>query len=178
MLLFRDASTTAEFQSVEPDLSRYDLEQHDPYYRSNIPIPCSIYPERAPEYPDPDELVWLLGEDKAEEMRTTMLEMKRATNSSYFYELSRCPGTKVGGGGAFEQGGERWDHLATFSTYEFSAASHRRWLPLEDRPDRGGPYFELIKNPTGMEFGRTQDLAVWVRRETTPWGVQVMLCGG
>jgi uncharacterized protein (TIGR02996 family) len=171
LLLWRTISEVTNPRTAIPDPAAFGLDLGDWNIRENIPTPCSVYPERVTEYPDPDELYEFLGEQRHKEVLVKIEAMERRTRRRYFYELSTCPGTKAADGRSFGPDGRRFEHLVTFASWEFDAGSDRRWVPLEDRPERGGPHFQRIMEPTGMAFGRTQRLEVWVCRDVEPWAV-------
>jgi uncharacterized protein (TIGR02996 family) len=163
-----------------------------------LPHPCSIYPERVCEYPDQDDLYALAGPEVAGGIWRKMEDKERAdqegalpepfTLSLYFYELSRCPGSKVGGKPAFANKEARFEHLLTLSSWEFDSANFRRWLPVEDqrRPTEPGqpltqdrlfraPSLDALQEAIGMQLGRTQKMHLYVCRTSPSWPVELYI---
>jgi hypothetical protein len=93
--------------------------------------------------------------------------------------------SRVKGGGkpGFSRDGHRFDHLLTLTSWEFDAASFRRWLAVEDQrlfAPAGEPLtwdrlreceFQSLQEVLGMELGRTQSAHVFICREREPWEV-------
>jgi hypothetical protein len=175
-----------------PRLSDYriDLKDHD--VSDNLPINCSIHPEKVIEYPVPDHLYWLAGPEKHKEIlekigqselpipkeypysNTTPIEDTR--RSYYWSNLAECPGAKVTGGGSVVEDGKKWDHLMTLSSWEYDSGSYLRWQPLEDRTEiTGKPLRDMIE-PLGMNFGRTQRLGIWICRDLPDWPIRMFVC--
>jgi hypothetical protein len=169
-----------------------------------IPRPCRLYPERVVEYPTGDNLYHLVGEQQYREIHRALEELDLrdaedladrfasenpigSVGSLFSYELGQCRGSKVGGRPASDSR-ERWEHLLTLSSWEFDAASYRRWLSLEDRRRvtasphpfsletlirglGGHEGFTSLREPTGLTLGRTQRLHVYVHRGEDEWPV-------
>jgi uncharacterized protein (TIGR02996 family) len=175
-----------------------------------LPKPCSLYPEWVIEYPDYDELHALTGKKRTAEIAARISEMDLGPvdlrdrlsedealsylyfsdddplSSLYAYEFSRCPGTKAGGKPSRKQGSKVFEHFLTLSTWEFDAASFRRWISQEDQrrvARTGRPFvwkdvagkaeFEALREPHGMQFGRTQRLHLYVCRKGKNWPIHV-----
>jgi uncharacterized protein (TIGR02996 family) len=106
----------------------------------------------------------------------------------YEYEFSRCPGTKAGGKPPCKYGGKVFEHLLTLSSWEFSPACFRRWVSQEDQrrlARTGQPFvwkdlvgkadFHPLREPLGMQFGRTQRLHLYVCRKGKNWPIHVQV---
>lgn len=174
-------------------------ENNDEFAALLVPTPCSVYPERVIEYPTFDDLCNLAGDDNARAISDKIEEAdlgnvddleerfggfhgpKNATDLA-FAELTECPSTKDCGKATTNHEGRTFEHLLTLSSYEFDSGSFRRWLPVEDQrrfADVGQPLnwdrlfkasdFRPLLEATGMEYGRTQRLHLFICRETEPW---------
>jgi hypothetical protein len=131
-------------ESIVHPLADMPLSPHaDPRF---VPYPCVLNFERVIEYPDSDSLTseqyarlnaWLdsqeivFEDDRYQEKETI-----------YQFELSVCPGNKLGGYMAWIQDpewrtcdrcGRPMEHLLTLTDMEVNGGTWQRWLPLEDR---------------------------------------------
>ena len=160
---WRSTAAVADSRADDPDLSGFSRTSD---WEGYIPFECCVYPERVLEYPDGDELYQLAGPAEARRIARLIenmdvgsaadLEERFASKpgpsdpqSLAFYELGRCPGSRVGGKPSGVNAGRQFDHLVTLSTWEFDAASFRRWLAVEDQrllaPPRQAAYVGALK---------------------------------
>jgi hypothetical protein len=194
----RTAAAVTDPRADDPDLSRFPRTSD---WEGYIPFECAIYPERVVEYPDADELYQLAGPEEAPRILGLIQNMDLGAVSDLadrfgseagpsdaqglaFYELGRCPGSKVGGKPGWRRDGQQFEHLVTLSTWEFDAASFRRWLAVEDQRLVALPGKELtwnrlgkatafnaLREVLGMQLGRTQRAHVYICRKRKPWKI-------
>ena len=195
---WRATASVTHFRTDDPDLSGFPRISD---WQGYIPFECSVYPERVIEYPLGDDLHVLAGSMEAARIRQLVenMDIGSAENllerfvsepgpsdprSLAFYELGQCPGSKVGGKPGFVREGQQYDHLVTLSTWEFDAASFRRWLAVEDQRLLAPPgealtwqrlsqhaAFQSLREVLGMQLGRTQRAHVFVCRDREPWEI-------
>jgi uncharacterized protein (TIGR02996 family) len=195
---WRTETAVADPRTDDPDLSRFPRTSD---WEGYTPFECAVYPERVVEYPDADELHQLAGTKKASRILGLIEDMDLGETSDLkerfasepgpsdaqglaFYELGRCPGSRVGGKPGWRRDGLQFEHLLTLSTWEFDAASFRRWLAVEDQrllaaPSKQltweclseAPAFGSLQEVLGMQLGRTQRAHVYVCRKRKPWRV-------
>jgi hypothetical protein len=197
-ICWRATAAVTDFRADDPDLSGFPRTSD---WQGYIPFECCVYPERVLEYPDRDELYDLAGPEETTRIAGLIQNMDLGSAAGLeerfaaqagpsdaqglaFYELSRCPGSKVGGKPGWVGDGRRFDHLVTLSTWEFDAASFRRWLAVEDQrllSPPGEPLtwerlmkaaaFDSLREVLGMQLGRTQRAHVYICRDLEPWKV-------
>jgi hypothetical protein len=195
---WRKAAAVTDRRVDDPDLSTFPRISD---WQGYIPFECAVYPERIVEYPDGDELYQLAGPEEAARILGLIqnIDLGAATDLTErfaseagpsdaqgltFYELGRCPGSKVGGKPGWSKDGRRFEHLLTLSTWEFDAASFRRWLAVEDQRLLAPPgkhlnweclskstAFDSLREVLGVQLGRTQRAHVYVCRNRKPWKV-------
>jgi hypothetical protein len=112
-----------------------------------VPHPCTLTFERVTEYPDIEDLseeqfnrfkVWF----ETKDIECDEYAEDECASSMYQFELSVCPGNKLGGYVAWIQRiewqmcdrcGQQMEHLFTLTDMEVDGGTWPRWLPLEDR---------------------------------------------
>jgi uncharacterized protein YwqG len=124
---------------------------------------CRVHPERVVEYPTFDDLTDAM-QDRLDDWDVSDMLDKSIDSSVQFYEweLSACPGNKVGGYPHFIQRDETprcrcrrtMEHLLTLTDCEFDAGTHHRWCPSEDKriwKRNDDNRTEAIVNPLGLD---------------------------
>lgn len=190
VMYWRSASDVTDPLPAAPSLADHGIDPADSEISDNIPAICTVHPEKVTEYPDPDRLYWWAGSAQAEAILDKINNtdfpipeeiandseadsVEELRTSYYWSNLSQCPGAKVLGGGSTDTKGVKWEHFISLPSWEYDAGSYFRWQPLEDRQERRGIHFEGLKAPLGTRFGRTQDVEIWVCRETDPWKISM-----
>jgi hypothetical protein len=195
LIFWRKAADISDPLLAAPNLEDYDLDLDDWSISENIPNLCTVHPERVMEYPEPDQIYWWAGLERAEAIleqigqsdftvpdeiskQSGQTPVEDIRKSYYWSNLSQCPGAKVGGGGSVKRDGIHWEHFITLPSWEYDAGNYLRWQPIEDRWESTHTHFEDLKEPMGMAFGRTQDVQIWICRETDPWQIKMNISGG
>jgi len=197
-LWWRNSAAITTPRDDEPDLSEFPRVSD---YEGIIPYECRVSPERVLEYPVFDDLYSLAGSEEAGRINQLIENVALSADSDLaerfasetgpssgaslvFYELSQCPGTKIGGKPALKRGDRHFEHLVTFASWETDAASFRRWLAVEDQRVLSCPgqpltwerlrqsrRFQPLQEVLGMQLGRTQRAHIFVCRESESWEV-------
>ncbi len=102
-----------------------------------LPLPCRLTPERVIEYPPPGEV-----KDEVLAPLSSASDGKADLHGVYQFQLSACPGTKVGGYPAWMQDavpvccsqGHDMEFLLQLGDSEYcNTDEHPRWIPQADR---------------------------------------------
>jgi hypothetical protein len=149
--------------------------------------PCTLTFERVIEYPPVQELGeeqvarldrWLdkLGEIEFED------KGYQGKDTLYQYELSVCPGNKLGGYVCWQQdperqtcdAGHRMEHLLTVTDMEVDGGTWPRWLPAEDRELWNDPWKQQeLSNAPGWYLGGGS-MYYFVCRRCDGWPIKVV----
>ncbi len=197
-VFLRKAASVTSPRLDGPDLSEFPRISD---WQGFVPFECAVFPEQVIEFPLGDDLYSIAGEAEHSRIRQKLEKMDLGPTDDLVerfssshgpsnpqdlacYELGECPGTKVGGKLGFERNGLMFEHLVTFSTWEFDSASFRRWLAVEDQrlfATPGEPLtwtrlfqdsdFKPFQEVLGMQLGRTQSAHIYVCRKREPWRV-------
>jgi hypothetical protein len=158
-----------------------------------LPQPCLLLPERVTEYP-PLENVEEAIRDKIEHWSLPELLGPRARerpldywgkdildqpSTLYEWELSTCPGTKIGGYPHWIQRdetpvcrcGRAMQHLLTVASWEFDGGTFRRWLPAEEK-HLSNPWPQSVINAHGMMLGDAGSIYFFICRHCPEFPVQ------
>jgi hypothetical protein len=149
-----------------------------------IPKPCTLTFERVMEYPDSDEFTseqlarldaWI---DR--EKVPPLHEDDDIKETLYQFELSTCPGNKLGGYAAWIQNaqwktcescGRQMEHLLTLTDMDVDGGTWQRWLALEDRELwQAGYQHELANAPDWWLGGGS--MYYFVCRQCADWPVK------
>lgn len=160
-------------------------------YFDYVPLPCRLLPERIVEYPSiyeiPDDL-----KERIYAWQDQNLDGNGEHAYCYEFDLSVCPGTKIGGYLSWIQFpwipgcscGSNMEHLLTITSAEWNGLIDRRWTPEEDqqilaelhkswdeREERDGLRQYAILNPTGLTLGDCGHMHVFVCRRCPDWPI-------
>ena len=146
-----------------------------------LPPPCLVLPEPVVEFPSiqslPEEI-----SDKIWEWDVELPADGRIDEAVtlYEWELSVCPGAKVGGDVFWVQDrdvpvcecGREMSHLLTLAALEFDAGTYERWCPLE-HPDIWEREYEDRHAVQGAAFdGLSGRQHIFICRSCEHWPIQ------
>jgi hypothetical protein len=151
-------------KKVNDPLSAHPLPDYVDGMFNYFPVSCQFFPETVKEFPGPAALYELPEDNEIHKVRETDEDFW----SLYQFELSTCPGTKLGGHPCWSQGddapvcdcGREMEFLLQLFDWEYTNTDdHQRWIPLADRwalkKWRKNPAAEAALRPPYFEFGHT-----------------------
>lgn len=172
---------TRWLNSVDQELTEYNVAYEKGEFDSYFPKECDIYPEIIVEYPHR----WALSETHERILLSSPRYLKLAEengdgdNPLAYYQSHICcaPGSKLGGHPHWIQypewpmsdRGFTMDHLLTISSYEWDAADCYRWKPIEDG-NSDSP--EGPNDDADLMFGDCGDIYVFISRQESDWPVK------